>query len=66
MYPQNIMVSEPRHDEFSAPLNDYGPDFRIVADRLKKERGYRCDECRADLSSLRRYLHAHHDRCRDR
>jgi hypothetical protein len=60
VYPQNIMAHEPRHDEISAPLNDYGPDFRLVADRLKRQRGYKCDECGADLSKLQRFLHAHH------
>jgi hypothetical protein len=60
VYPQNIMTHEPRHDAISAPVNDYGPEFRLVADRLKRERGYRCDECGADLSKLRRFLHAHH------
>jgi hypothetical protein len=60
LYPQNILVHEPKHDEISAPLNDYGPEFRLVADRLKRERGYKCDECGSDLSNLRRFLHAHH------
>jgi hypothetical protein len=60
IYPQNIVAHEPRHDAHSAPLNDYGPEFRIVADRIKRERGYKCDDCGADLSKLRRFLHAHH------
>ena len=59
-YPRNIMAHEPRHDETSAPLNDYGPEFRLVADRLKRERGYKCDDCGADLSKMRQFLHAHH------
>jgi hypothetical protein len=59
-YPKNIMVYEPRHDEISAPLNDYSPEFRLVADRLKRKRGYKCDECGDDLSELKRFLHAHH------
>jgi hypothetical protein len=60
VYPQNVMSYEPKHDEIGAPLNDYGPEFRLVADRLKRERGYRCDECGDDLSELKRFLHAHH------
>jgi hypothetical protein len=60
VYPQNIITHEPRHDAHSAPLNDYGPEFRIVADRIKRERGYKCDDCGVDLSKLRRFLHAHH------
>ena len=40
VYPQNVMTHEPRHDAHSAPLNDYGPEFRIVADRIKRQRGY--------------------------
>jgi hypothetical protein len=60
VYPQNLMTHEPRHDAHSAPLNDYGPEFRMVADRIKRQRGYKCDDCGIDLSKLRRFLHAHH------
>jgi hypothetical protein len=60
VYPQTLMAHEPRHDAHGAPLNDYGPEFRIVADRIKRQRGYKCDDCGADLSKLRRFLHAHH------
>ena len=27
---------------------------------IKQQRGYICDDCGADLSKLRRFLHAHH------
>jgi hypothetical protein len=60
VYPQHIIAYEPRHDAHGAPLNDYGPEFKIVADRIKRERNYKCDDCGADLSKLQRFLHAHH------
>jgi hypothetical protein len=60
IYPQVVMRHEPKHDAIGAPINDYGPEFRLVADRLKRQRGYKCDHCGADLSMRRRFLHAHH------
>jgi hypothetical protein len=60
VYPQNVITHEPQHDAHSAPINDYGPEFRAIADRIKRERGYKCDECGSDLSQYRKFLHAHH------
>lgn len=60
VYPKSAISSEPKYDAIGAPLNDYSPEFRRVAERLKRERGYRCDECKMDLSRLRKFLHAHH------
>lgn len=60
VYPKSAISSEPKHDAISAPLNDYGPEFKIVADRIKLARGYRCDQCGVDLSHNKRFLHAHH------
>ena len=50
----------PPHTEETAPLNDYNEDFAKVAERIKRKRGYCCDNCRVNLENHRRFLHAHH------
>jgi len=50
--------------EHSVP-NKYAKDWRLIAQRLKEKRGFRCEESdclHPDLSApnLRRFLHAHH------
>jgi hypothetical protein len=59
-YGRTLFSKLPMHTDETAPLNDYTPDFRIVADRLKAARKFRCDNCGIDLSKFKRYLHAHH------
>jgi hypothetical protein len=52
----------PDYDEIHAPTNIYSVDFFKIAKAIKETRGYRCEECKRDLSMLgdRRFLHAHH------
>lgn len=59
-YGKTLIIKNPRHTADTAPLNDYTDDFKIVAERLKRDRGYRCDQCKIDLSNYRGFLHAHH------
>lgn len=59
-YKKTLVVFTPAYDASTAPLNEYTADFKFVADRIKQERGHRCDECSINLSNSPRYLHAHH------
>jgi hypothetical protein len=59
-YGKSLVVHSPLHTADTAPLNTYTDDFKAVSDRLKKERGYRCDQCKIDLSMHRQFLNAHH------
>lgn len=62
IYPRFLHVVKPKHDSDTAPLNDYSPDFPAVSERLRQEKGWRCQKCGQVLSAthLRRYLHVHH------
>ncbi len=61
-YGKTLIIKSPSYTADDAPLNDYTSDFKEVADRIKQQRGYRCDggKCRLDLSKHPRFLHAHH------
>lgn len=59
-YGKSLVIKEPPYTAHTAPLNIYSNDFNLVSEQIKKERGYRCDECSIDLTNYRRYLHAHH------
>ena len=59
-YGKTFVSEEPDHDDKSAPLNEYSPEFARIASEIKRAKGFRCDKCRIDLSGYRRFLHAHH------
>lgn len=61
-YPRSIIVTPPTHDNYSAPLNDYGPGFRETSRRYRAENDWSCEKCKVDLSHTthRKYLHTHH------
>lgn len=60
VYGKTLITKSPQHDANTAPLNIYSADFSALGDRIKAERGYRCDRCGFNLANNRRYLHAHH------
>lgn len=60
VYGKSLVINNPLHTANTAPLNTYTDDFKIVSDRIKKDRGYRCEQCKIDLSNHRQFLHAHH------
>jgi hypothetical protein len=53
-------IRKPNHTNVTAPLNNYTSDFSSIADRLKKDRNYRCEKCGINLQNDTRYLHVHH------
>jgi len=59
-YGKTFIIKTPPYTAANAPLNDYTSDFKEVADRIKDQRGYRCDKCGRDLSKSKKDLHAHH------
>ena len=44
----------------TAPVNIYPENWPEIRERIRMQRGFRCEECRIDLSSHRRFLHLHH------
>ncbi|MDD5135642.1 MAG: HNH endonuclease [Phycisphaerae bacterium] len=59
-YPSSVIQSRPRYSDYDAPLNEYTTDFAEVAAEYKVQCGWKCEECGLELSSHRRFLHAHH------
>jgi len=59
-YGKTLVVKEPPHTASTAPLNVYSADFAVIAEKVKRNSNYHCDECRLDLREHRRFLHAHH------
>ena len=62
IYPRDLIDATDRANETTAPLNDYSGDFGVHAGECKSRAGYRCQQCKRDLSAshLRKYLHTHH------
>lgn len=60
IYPKTFINESPTHTENTAPRNNYTADFAQIADRIKRDRGYRCERCMIDLTKHRKFLHAHH------
>lgn len=60
VYGKTLVTKAPQHTAHTAPLNIYSADFTTVGDRIKVERGYRCDSCGINLANHRKFLHAHH------
>jgi hypothetical protein len=61
-YPKNQITTLPLHTDHTAPLDEYGNGFREASQRYRAGNGWRCQNCRMDLShpSHRKYLHTHH------
>jgi hypothetical protein len=61
-YPKNQITNLPLHTDHTAPLDEYANGFREASQRYRAENGWRCQNCRIDLShpSHRKYLHTHH------
>lgn len=62
VYKQQLISQKPKHTASDAPKNDYAPDHREIAINLKRQRGYRCDNCNINHSEPQnhKYLHMHH------
>ena len=60
-YPKDLLSVLPRYTALDAPLNDYSDDWPIIAERIKRERGYRCERCQLAIGlEYRHFLHGHH------
>lgn len=61
-YPSTGIV-KPAHSDVTAPNDLYPPDFHIIADKIKKECNYTCDnpDCMIHVSWRdKRFIHIHH------
>lgn len=60
-YPRDLVSIRPLHTADSAPLNEYTSDWPDVSERVKKDRGYECEQCRRRfVAAFSRFLHVHH------
>lgn len=60
-YPKDLITNIPRHTVDTAPINDYSEDWPLLAEKLKKLRGYKCESCGLELIGTdRKFLHGHH------
>jgi hypothetical protein len=61
-YPNSPITVTPKHTDVTAPVNGYSKDFPEISLRYRKSKGWRCEECSANLSesNLRQFLHVHH------
>lgn len=62
VYPRSLHVEKPKYDSDTAPLNEYPADFGELSERLRRESGWKCQNCHRILSDprLRQFLHVHH------
>ncbi len=49
-----------KFDEYSYPGSDYPEEWDRISERLRRERGFRCESCRVLLDKYPRGLHVHH------
>jgi len=60
-YPKDLLSVLPRYTALDAPLNDYPDDWPVIAERLKRDRGHRCERCGLVVGvGFRHFLHGHH------
>jgi hypothetical protein len=55
---QNIV--NPRYTNLTSPTNQYTPDWTTIANDLKENRRYTCEECCRNLLNDKRFLQVHH------
>lgn len=60
-YPRALIPVLPKHTVDTAPINDYPLNWDDISNELRRQLGYRCQECEIHLSAeFRRFLHVHH------
>src|SRR5688500_17001542 len=59
-YGRSFVNQEPQHTDLTAPINNYTSDFKVIADKKKRERGFKCEECKLVLVQYQHFLQAHH------
>jgi len=50
----------PTYTDINAPPNEYSSGFDDVSEMVRKQSGWKCDNCGLDLSQNHKYLHTHH------
>jgi hypothetical protein len=62
LFPKSLHVYRPQHTADTAPLNAYSSLFPAISLAVKKVAGFKCQQCRVDLSKPehQQYLHCHH------
>jgi hypothetical protein len=62
LYPRSLHVKKPSYDAITAPVNVYTEDWPEVSNRVRSERGWKCEKCHRLLNGrLQKYLHVHHE-----
>ena len=57
---QKQSIIKPKYNSVTAPFNNYTEDFKEIADKLKTEKKYCCEECSLSLLDNKRFVHVHH------
>ncbi len=61
-YPKDLLSVIPKHTYETAPINDYSPDWGMISERIKSQRGYVCEKCDIHLlGAEKKHLHVHHE-----
>jgi len=53
-------LKKPKHTNITAPINNYTPDFNTIANDLKSNKKYTCENCHKVFSQDKKFLHVHH------
>lgn len=56
-YPKDLLTVLPQYSADLSPINDYTQDWNLVRDRIKCERGFKCEKC---TETRRDRLDIHH------
>lgn len=59
-FPRSLHTENPKYNSDNAPLNIYSDDFGEISVKAKIAVGWRCQKCRIDFSSQKKFLHTHH------
>jgi hypothetical protein len=60
-YPKDLLSVRPSYTADTAPRNEYPPNWNAIAESIKRERHWVCEQCTLMLTGMdSRYLHLHH------
>lgn len=61
-FPKDLLSIIPSHTSDQAPINTYSDDWGLISEKIKHDRGYKCTECKLELTGInRKFLHVHHE-----
>ncbi len=55
-----IQPQPPKHNEFTSPINIYPDDFKQIAQKLKEQKNWTCQQCNKGYNYDKGSLHVHH------